>query len=503
MRTVSGAIQTILDADQSRPITVAKITLVDSGATELFVATAAVTISAQPYTGDMMDLPRIVVSAADGIDHIVLKFNNADWAFSAYHNTNDFDGATAEVSQYFATNAEYTAFEGPVLLFSGTVYRPEVNADVITLNVMADARMAKGGSVGRVMMNHCGWDFGSADTNCGYTDSATVTTGGGYTNTTWIPITGSAATGQAGVALEPSDYPSNYVTIERASSPVYTNLRVTEADLANGQIKLNSTITWSGTLVAGDKIVYQGCPRDMIRECGRRWQFANSTRQQDKFGGMDYFREQFGRATPKQGAVAQMEGVAGNIVPIPYGTRWVTPMIVGVHSKAGGGTKNWASWGTDNDGPFAVCVIGEGPLDTGLEAVADNVLLDGVHVRATQYYVNRDWADKFEILTGTTSQAPADFFPKWDRDKAIPGFSASAMWATSSWSYPRIMSYPPRSRTRCGRRSRRTSAPGTSAQARSSRVSVGRAIGPPRSRTSSACTKGRRSGNTCTRGPTQ
>jgi len=424
MRSVSSAIQAILDADQSRPVTVVKLTLVDASATVIYAATAAVTISSQAYQGDLLELPRIVVSAQEGIDHIVLRFANADWAYSSYHNTNDFDGATAEVSQYFATNAAYTTFEGPVALFSGTIFRPEVNAEVLTLNVMADARMAKGGSVGRVVTNHCGWDFGDVDSNCGYVESATVTTGGAYTQSTWIPITGSAETGQAGVALEPSDYPSNFVKIVRGGSPVYTDLRVIEADLANGQIKLNSTLIWSGTLVAGDKIIYQGCPRDTIRECGRRWKFADSSRQQDKFGGMDYFREQFGRAEPKQGTVAQMEGVVGHIVPIPYGTRWTTPMIVGVHSRAGGGTKDWASWGTDRDGPFAVCVIGEGPLDTGLEDVEANVLLDGAEIRASKYYVNQGWEDKFEILTGTTSQVPADFFPKWDRNKAIPGFSA-------------------------------------------------------------------------------
>jgi len=435
MRSLSSAIQAILAADQQRPVTTVKITLRDVGATEIYAATHEVTISSQPYTGDMLGLPRIVVSEESGIDHIVVQLANADWSYSSYHNQNDFDGATAEVNQYFATDAGYTTFEGPVLLFSGTIFRPEVNAQVLTLNVMADARMARGGSLGRTITNHCGWLFGSTDSNCGYTYSAQVASGGSYNVGDWVPLSGSPATDQDGVALTAdtmANVPANYIKIMRGSptgTEIYTNLYIASSDLDNSQIKLGYNLEdgplppWS--LSAGDYIVYVGCPRDTIRECARRWQFGSATRQQDKFGGFDYNRDKIlPYANPKQGVVAQMSGVMGEIVPIPYGSRWTTPMILGLHHRAHGGNGAWAAWNSTRDGPFVVCIIGEGPLDTGIETIEDDIMLDGALIRATQYYVNQDWEDKFDVQTGTTTQAPSDFFPMWDTDHNLPGFSA-------------------------------------------------------------------------------
>ena len=196
MKNLPAALQTLIDADEFHPVVAVTIVLRDN-ATTLRIANRAVTLGGNPFTGDLIDLPKISVSSGSGIDHTVISVSNADNTFSAYELDDDYDGARCTVESYFATDSTYTVFEGPVLNFSGVVSEPVLYKDRIQLTVMSDSRLTSG-TIGRTITNNCLHEFRSS--NCGYTHSAVVKTAGTVST---IEIKNTAVAGQDGIAMRP------------------------------------------------------------------------------------------------------------------------------------------------------------------------------------------------------------------------------------------------------------------------------------------------------------
>lgn len=410
MKTITAAIQAILDADENYPITAVVITLNDG--TILRVADRSVTIDGHAYDPDLKNPPRLIVDGEKGIDNTALDLNNADWGYSAYDNQDLFDGARVTVSQYFATDSTYMTFEGPILTFSGVISQPTSSGSgILSLTVLADARVSEGGSIGRTLTGRCLNTFG--DANCGYVESGTIATGGTYVAGAFVPLSETLLAGQCGngfVALRPSTNTNNRVLIKRAGVVVYGEAEVVRISGANfaskspgqtGSVSFNIDLT----LLVGDKIVYATCPRDSALNCALRWDLGNATRQQDKWMGFDYLRggSDFSYVTD-----SRYEDALGHTVPIAYGQRWVEPLLIGVHQnrKADGDP----AWQSDRKGPFVVALLSEGPVDQGVVDPDTDVELDGKLAKDTADY-HGGVGDALDVKTGTAVQIVSDLAP--------------------------------------------------------------------------------------------
>lgn len=416
MKPITAAIQAILDADWSQPVTTVEITLRDDPVTPTIVRVAdhGVTIGGDVFTPDLVSLPSIIADVTKGLDHVRFQLNNADWAYSVYDNANWLDGASVRIEQYYATNPEYTTFEGPVVAFIGLVTdATPVSDGKIDVVVSSGGGSLIDGNIGRLITGRCMHTY--RDAGCGYDHSATVATGGLYTFGNWIPINETAVAGQDGLAMGASSWPGaekpfNFVQIRRGGSVVYGefgSLAIADVDLPNKQFSLDSTVT----LEIGDKVEYLTCPRDTMETCAARWKVGEATPQQDKFLGFDYHREKYRRvAVPKQGLRALMPDVVGSIVPILYGERAIEPLIFGVHEYAG---KH-----------YVVCLMGEGEIG-GITDVENDIYFDGAPLRSSQTY-NDGVAAKISVAVGTPTQVKITNAPEWDSavGSTVRGLSA-------------------------------------------------------------------------------
>lgn len=334
--------------------------------------------------------------------------------------------------QWSAPSTDYSTLEGPVLTFTGTVSVPAVGAGKLTLTVIADARGVGGGSVGRLITGQCLNEF--RGDNCEYDHSATVLSTDSYGPDDWIDLTESFDDAWDNLALPETSqtgWPSgsiwDEIEIVRGASVVYDNLMVSYADRDNDRIKLALLVGSGGTrsLQAGDKIRYKYCSRNSMRQCAAHNSLVGGMhRQQDRFLGFDYHRQEVVTyADYDQGVLSRPDDVVGSIIPIPYGERWVEPMIVGVHAARSGGTEAWAAWDSSEVGPFVIGVIGEGPVDTGIVDPANDIQLDGAALQYTQSYAS-GVTDRVDIKTGAVEQEVSDFMPKWIKTVSIPGYSA-------------------------------------------------------------------------------
>jgi len=440
MRTLPGSVQTLIDADAVLPVITATITLRDN-ATVLYLATRDITISSQAYDGDLIDMPRVSISTGDGVDHLRLEITDTTDELASpspywtYEANDEFDGATCEVNMYFATDATYGTLEGPVGVFQGVVSEPITLDDRIILTVMSRSRVNVG-TIGRRVSKTCLNDFKSA--NCGYTNSATITGAAtSYSDNDEIPIdtTGSPAA-QDGIALKGEGTGflgnQNHVRIVRGGSTVVLdNAVVTDSNLGANWIKLEKQLGFTETFQAGDVVEYIGCPRDSMENCGRRWKVGNTTPQTDRFMGFDYhYAELPILSADDVGILARFLDGPDIIVPIPYGQRWVSPLLVGVHASTSENNKPWASWNSTLKGPFVIALIGEGPVEDGIlpvRAGADQltgVLLDDSPLQYINAYADGDPA-KVSISLGGTSPDVSDLNPRWELgvgESSIAGF---------------------------------------------------------------------------------
>jgi len=440
MRNLPGSVQTLIDADAVRPVVTATITLRDN-ATVLYLATQDITISSQAYDGDLIDMPRVSISTGDGVDHLRLEITDTTNELASpspywtYEANDEFDGATCEVNMYFATDATYGTLEGPVGLFQGVVSEPIALDDRIILTVMSRSRVNVG-TIGRKISKTCLNDFKSA--NCGYTNSATITGAAtSYSDNDEIPIdtTGSPAA-QDGIALKGEGTGflgnQNHVRIVRGGSTVVLdNAVVTDSNLGANWIKLEKPLGFTETFQAGDVVEYIRCPRDSMENCGRRWKVGNTTPQTDRFMGFDYHYPELPILSADDvGILARFLDGPDIIVPIPYGQRWVSPLLVGVHASTTENNKPWASWNSTLKGPFVIALIGEGPVEGGIlpaRAGADQltgVLLDDTPLEYVPAYADGDGA-KVTISLGGTTPTVSDLNPRWElgvAESSIAGF---------------------------------------------------------------------------------
>jgi hypothetical protein len=429
MKSLSTALQNLIDADTFHPIVAVTITLRDN-TTVLRLANRDVTLQSNAYTGDLVDLPKIAVSSGSGIDHTVITVSNADDTYSLDELDNYYDGARCTVESYFATDATYTTFEGPVLNFSGVVSEPSLYNDRLQLTVMSDSRVTAG-TIGRRITQQCLNTF--RGTNCGYTHSATVATGGDYPGGTPIPIQETGLTGQQGIAMAPLqllDVGSafNRVKVMRGSTQIGIDSYVNATALGSSTVTLSEGFTAAGgnALQAGDTIEYRQCPRDSMENCARRWQVGDSTPQQDRFMGFDYYRDEQRVANnidDSQGVLIRYQDAVDKIIPIAYGERWVQPLVVQSHASTITATDAWVAYNDTRTGPFAVVLISEGPVDTGIVDVLEDVMVDGEFLSLLPDYADGD-TTAVSVSTGTISPVLSDLMPGWTKDQLnFPGMS--------------------------------------------------------------------------------
>jgi hypothetical protein len=436
MRALPGSVQTLIDADAVRPIVTATITLRDN-ATTLYLATQDITISSQAYVGDLIDVPRLSISTGEGVDHLRLELTDttdetaSPSPYWTYEVNDEFDGATCVVNMYFATDATYSTLEGPVGIFDGVISEPIALDDRIVLTVMSRSRVNVG-TLGRKISKTCLNDFKSA--NCGYTNSATITGAlTAYAAGDEIPIdtTGSPSV-QAGIALKGEGVGflgnQNHVRIVRGGSTVVVqDAVVTESNLGASWVKLDTAVTAQ----SGDVIEYMRCPRDSMENCGRRWKVGNTTPQTDRFMGFDYHYPELPILSADDvGILARFLDGPDIIVPICYGQRWVSPLLVGVHAATTDSNKEWAAWNSTFGGPFVIALISEGPVESGIieartnAGVLSGVLLDDTPLDWVPNYAAGDQA-QVSISLGSTSPTVSDLNPRWEKSVAentIAGF---------------------------------------------------------------------------------
>ena len=418
MRPLPGSVQTLIDADVNWPIVTATIALRD-GSTTLYVSTRDITISSQAYVGDLMDMPSITVSSGSGVDHLVLTLTDTTDITASpywqYEQSDYFDGAACSVDMYFATDASYGTLEGPVSLFTGVVSEIAVSHDRIILTVMSNSRVNVG-TVGRKITHQCLNTF--KDTNCGYTTSATITSTGTFSAGQQVSIdisgiSGSLLATQNGIALLGEGFISlafqNVVEIKNGST-VVAERNIWDSDIENGWV----TFTTSVTVASGYTIAYKTCPRDSMLNCARRWRVGSTSPQSDRFLGFNYHNPDL-PSVENSGVGVIARFLEGNdlIVPIPYGQRWVSPMLLGVHGPSQEGNKPWASWQTSLEGPFVVALLGEGPVDTGIVTpVLENVMVDNSQLSLYSYNASGSVVG-VEVSTGNTSPTVNSLAPRW------------------------------------------------------------------------------------------
>ncbi len=414
MRTLPGSVQSLIDADSYRPVVTATIILRDNS-TILYLATQDITIAAQPYVGDLVEIPRVTVSSGSGVDHLTLTLTETTdpggSPYAAYEVLDLFDGAECTVNMYFATDATYSTLEGPVSLFAGVVSEPVVNNDTMVLTVMSNSRITVG-TIGRTITKQCLNTF--KDANCGYTFSATINAAGTYNAGDQIPIdnTGYIAE-QDGRALKGEGvigvWLNNLVEVKNGATPVVTAV-VQDSDIAAGWVKLSQAVTTA----VGYTIEYVSCPRDSMESCARRWKIGNNPPQSDRFLGFDYnYPELPVGADESVGILARYLDAVDTIIPIPYGERWVEPVLMGAHGPSSESNVGWASWQTGRKGPFVVALIGEGPVDTGIVSPAlKNVTIDNSPLDYVPFYSDGDIVG-VSISTGETTPTVSDLAPQY------------------------------------------------------------------------------------------
>lgn len=420
MKNLPAALQTLIDADEFHPVVAVTIVLRDN-ATTLRIANRAVTLGGNLFTGDLIDLPKISVSSGSGIDHTVISVSNADNTFSAYELDDDYDGARCTVESYFATDSTYTVFEGPVLNFSGVVSEPVLYKDRIQLTVMSDSRLTSG-TIGRTITNNCLHEFRSS--NCGYTHSAVVKTAGTVST---IEIKNTAVAGQDGIAMRPINLGTpgaaqNAVGVFRSGVQQGADAYITATNLEAGTPTI--TLSSSFAVQVDDEIRYLTCPRDSMENCARRWRMSDSTPQQDRFLGFDYYRdEQILGADDNQGVMIRYGDLVDKIIPIAYGERWVEPLLIQAHSSSG--DDEWSSYNTTKVGPFVVGLISEGPVDTGIVDQNLDVMLDNELLNRLPNFADGSIAVRTSL--GGTTPTISDFAPSWTNEdvdtKGLPGMS--------------------------------------------------------------------------------
>lgn len=445
MKTISAAIQALLDADTQFPITVVEITLSDSGNTVLYLADQDVTIDAQAYQDYLMGPPRLTVDSRGGIDNITIELNNADWAFSAYDNAGYFDGARVHVAQYFAEDETFAVLEGPVTAFSGVVSSPDTSGSgVMVLTVLVDGRIGDG-NIGRTITGRCLNVF--RDANCGYTHSAVVATAGTYNaGNPDVPISGTAATGQLGPGALPMSPilggldAVNRIQITRGGVVIYGDSDIifvnANLGLATGYTQSVRIVDGPGsfyevTLQVGDKIEYVTCPRDSMFNCARRWEFAEADRQQDHFMGFDYLHRW---DRPDLISAARYDDLPGRIIPILYGHRWIDPVLMVAHQDREPGDEA-ASWQTTQSGPFVFALISEGPVEDAIEDPAEDVELDGVLAKSDPAVFDVDMASEIRTKVGAPGQAVNDFAPRANRTAGRLNYDIPALPAFQHCAY--------------------------------------------------------------------
>lgn len=415
MKSLTDDLQLLIDADAGFPVTTARITLVDAeSASVLHVADQHVYIDGDEYLPDLMHPPSLVIDGTKGIDNISIVLNNGDWAYSAFDNASDFDGARVVVNQYFGTDNDYAILLGPVLSFTGIVSEARTGGDgEIVLTVLADTRLGQG-TIGRTITGRCLHVF--RDANCGYTHSAVIETGGTYAADALVPVVGPGVNGQVGpgaIPLYNSTNPIDRVKITRAGADIAGTVGSADPDpitvasnfLFTEEVRFNRELT----LQAGDKIEYISCPRDSMFSCTRRWQFGSATRQQDNWMGFDYLRV-FDR--PDLISAARYEDIIGAVIPIMYGSRWIDPVLMLAHQDRH--PDSTAAWNSDQGGPFVFALISEGPVDTGITDPLSNIELDGVLAKDHPEAFDNG-LDDVEIIVGGPSEAPNDFAPQANR----------------------------------------------------------------------------------------
>lgn len=429
MKTLSAAIQSIVDADTHHPLTTVVITLTDD-TTILRVATRSVTIASNVYQPDLITPPLVRVSAEQGIDHVQIQLNDTDFAYSFYDNADKFDGAAVTVQEWFSDDGTYApgSIVGPVESFIGFAVNPSGNGTIFTFLVQPITE----DTIGRTITNKCLNDF--RDGACGYTYSATIATGGTYPAGNDVPISETAVAGQSGIAMSvPVDFTpkigfsedyADRVKIMRGSTQIEPSsgvLYLTSVNLGTKNVQFNQAIT----VLTGDTIQYVDCTRDTMLRCARRWQIGNATRQQDNFLGITWHHEEYllTNFNPPQGIVVRYGDVQGSMVPIGYGQRWIEPLVAYLHAPRSELDNDWVEWNANRSDPIVVGLISEGPVEEAIVGTDDQdrenyVELDGTLLSQLPFY--GDAVFHVGVRTGTYPQTPYNVVAAWDNSTALP-----------------------------------------------------------------------------------